>query len=184
MNLRNYLVGFGIFASLYGSHPTLWLFLRHALYWSTSVLCCIKHDHLENCYRPLSRCIPFSYLRYNKKCQLLGSLHGPIRHGIYSSWILTTLCTMGIGLSGSLNTQISFISTGAFLGSVRNNKSPRWKAGSMLPLSGCAALISQVVYGPITLTLPQNDNDGTLCVGDNSQSLPNHERGCCNCQNV
>lgn len=39
-----------------------------------------------------------------------------------------------MSLPGNLNTQMSLISTGSCLGKLRNNKSPRWKAGSILPL--------------------------------------------------
>ena len=52
----------------------------------------------------------------------------------YSSWTLMTLCTMGMSLPLMLNTTISPTLIGSFCRLVRNSRSPRWNAGSILPL--------------------------------------------------
>lgn len=54
--------------------------------------------------------------------------------GHYFSWTLITLCTIGISLPSTLKTTISPALMGSSRKLVKNNRSPLWNAGSMLPL--------------------------------------------------
>lgn len=53
----------------------------------------------------------------------------------YFSCSLRTLCTIGMSRPSTLKTTISPTRTGSSWKLVRNNKSPRWNAGSILPLN-------------------------------------------------
>lgn len=55
----------------------------------------------------------------------------------------------------------------------RKRMSPRWKAGSIDPL--CELIVNDSMI--IMLSLPQDDDDRRLGLGDEHQTFPNHQRG-------
>ena len=84
---------------------------------------------------------------------------------------------MGMSLPSILNTTISPTRIGSLGELVRNNRSPRWNAGSIEPLKQTTIKWNWHTHTRLSRSmLPEDYNDGALTPCHNHQTFPNHKR--------
>ena len=98
----------------------------------------------------------------------LGRVRGGGKGGLRVSSLSTlmTLCTIGISLSATLKTTISPARNGV-KPMCKNKMSPRWKAGSMLPLSTTTTGDSDsvITISPCVSACEECNSEGVLTHG-------------------